>query len=191
MDWGTNGSQTRNINANFTGACNITITCDTVQSPITAEYPSQSITVNRWRGFDNPFGDIWTNLDGVIIDADVDNHSNSMDYVYTCSDPAKFADELTADYVKIAESTHSEGYVRAFDLGDTANIIANQVGGSPTTFMCDYHWTGNADTTLRTLLVGGAAGHGAPAGLGLLHSYDPVSHSSTLVGFRSVSVLGS
>ena len=191
MDWGTNGSQTRNINANFTGACNITITCDTVQSPITAEYPSQSITVNRWRGFDNPFGDIWTNLDGVIIDADADSHSNSMDYVYTCSDPAKFADELTSDYVKIAESTHSEGYVRAFDLGDTANIIANQVGGSPTTFMCDYHWTGNADTTLRTLRVGGSAYSSSYAGLGYLYSNDGVSDSIASFGFRSVSVFGS
>ena len=191
MDWGTNGSQTRNINANFTGACNITITCDTVQSPITAEYPSQSLTVNRWRGFDNPFGDIWTNLDGVIIDADADNHSNSMDHVYTCSDPTKFADELTSDYVKIAESTHSDGYVKAFDLGDTANIIASQVGGGFTTFMCDYHWTGNADTTLRTLRVGGRAGYGAFAGLGSLVSYDGVSFSYTAIGFRSVSVFGS
>ena len=188
MDWGTNGSQTRNINANFTGSCNITITCDTVQSPITAEYPSQSITVNRWRGFDNPFGDIWTNLDGVIIDADADSHSNSMDYVYTCSDPAKFADELTSDYVKIAESTHSEGNVRAFDLGDTANIIASQVGGGSTTFMCDYHWTGNADTTLRTLRVGGGADAGAQAGLGYLSSNSSVSYPYATVGFRSVSI---
>ena len=188
MDWGTNGSQTRNINANFTGSCNITITCDTVQSPITAEYPSQSITVNRWRGFDNPFGDIWTNLDGVIIDADADSHSNSMDYVYTCSDPAKFADELTSDYVKIAESTHSEGYVRAFDLGDTANIIASQVGGGSTTFMCDHHWTGNADTTLRTLRVGGSALSGAQAGLGFLDSSTSVSYAYATVGFRSVSI---
>ena len=188
MDWGTNGSQTRNINANFTGSCNITITCDTVQSPITAEYPSQSITVNRWRGFDNPFGDIWTNLDGVIIDADADSHSNSMDYVYTCSDPAKFADELTSDYVKIAESTHSAGYVRAFDLGDTANIIASQVGGGSTTFMCDHHWTGNADTTLRTLRVGGYAHYGAQAGFGCLASAYSVSYTYATVGFRSVSI---
>ena len=188
MDWGTNGSQTRNINANFTGSCNITITCDTVQSPITAEYPSQSITVNRWRGFDNPFGDIWTNLDGVIIDADADSHSNSMDYVYTCSDPAKFADELTSDYVKIAESTHSEGYVRAFDLGDTANIIASQVGGGSTTFMCDHHWTGNASTTLRTLRVDGHAHTGASAGLGSLGSSSSVSNANAYVGFRSVSI---
>ena len=190
MDWGTNGSQTRNINANFTGTCNITITCDSVQSSIVAEYPSQSITVNRWRGFDNPFGDIWTNLDGIIVDADADSHSNSMDYVYTCSDPEKFGDELTADYVKIAESTHSEGYVRAFDLGDTANIIASQVGGSSTTYMCDYHWTGSANTTLRTVLVGGGAGDGASAGLGALASIRAVSTAQALIGFRSVSVLG-
>ena len=190
MDWGTNGSQTRNINANFTGTCNITITCDSVQSSIVAEYPSQSITVNRWRGFDNPFGDIWTNLDGIIVDADADSHSNSMDYVYTCSDPEKFGDELTADYVKIAESTHSEGYVRAFDLGDTANIIASQVGGSSTTYMCDYHWTGSANTTLRTVLVGGRASHGANAGLSYLYSNDAVSRAWTSFGFRSVSVLG-
>ena len=188
MDWGTNGSQTRNINANFTGTCNITITCNSVQSSIVAEYPSQSITVNRWRGFDNPFGDIWTNLDGIIVDAD--SHSNSMDYVYTCSDPEKFGDELTADYVKIAESTHSEGYVRAFDLGDTANIIASQVGGSLTTYMCDYHWTGNADATLRLGLVGGRATSGPYAGLGYLYSADAVFTAWTNFGFRSVSVLG-
>lgn len=190
MDWGTNGSQTRNINANFTGTCNITITCNSVQSSIVAEYPSQSITVNRWRGFDNPFGDIWTNLDGIIVDADVDSHSNSMDYVYTCSDPEKFGDELTADYVKIVESTHSEGYVRAFDLGDTANIIASQVGGSSTTYMCDYRWTGSANTTLRTVRVGGHADGGADVGLGVLDSTYVMSVAWSTIGFRSVSVLG-
>jgi hypothetical protein len=44
----------------------------------------KTFQVPRWRGFDNPFGDIWTNLDGIIIDADADNHSNNMNYVYTC-----------------------------------------------------------------------------------------------------------
>lgn len=155
--------------------------------------PTQTYTfqVPRWRGFDNPFGDIWTNLDGVIVDADADNHSNSMDHVYTCSDPAKFADELTSDYVKIAESTHSVGYVKAFDLGDTANIIASQIGGSSTTFMCDYHWTGNANTTLRQLLVGGRADYNTGMGLGALSSAESVSASHMALGFRSVSARSS
>jgi len=105
MNWGVDGAQTRNINVNFTGACNITIVCNST-TPTTAEYPAQSITVNRWRGFDNPFGDIWTNLDGIIVDADANNHRNNMDYVYTCNDPSKFGDTLTEDYVKTAESIH-------------------------------------------------------------------------------------
>ncbi len=189
MDWGTNGAQTRSLYANFTGDCNITVICDSVVDSIVAEYPSQSITVNRWRGFDNPFGDIWTNLDGVIIDADADNHENSTDYVYVCTDPSKFSDTLTDDYIKIAESTHKEGYVKAFDLGDDANIIASAAGGGGTTYMCDYHWTGNANTTLRVLSVGGSAANGADAGLGDLNSVDGVSYAFSNRGFRSVSVV--
>lgn len=189
MDWGTNGAQTRSLYANFTGDCNITVTCDSVVDSIVAEYPSQSITVNRWRGFDNPFGDIWTNLDGVIIDADADNHENSTDYVYVCTDPSKFSDTLTDDYIKIAESTHNEGYVKAFDLGDDANIIASAVGGGGTTYMCDYHWTGNANTTLRMLFVGGVANYGALAGFSCLYSNSGVSVASSDLGFRSVSVV--
>lgn len=186
MDWGTDGAQTRYVRVNFTGECNITIVCNST-TETTANYPSQSITVNRWRGFDNPFGDIWTNLDGVIIDADAANHANQMDYVYTCNTPENFADTITEKYQKIAESTHSEGYVKSFDLGDTANIIASSIGGSATTYMCDYHWTGNADATLRTLRVGGTAGDGSAAGLGALNSTDGVSFSKTAVGFRLVS----
>lgn len=186
MDWGTDGAQTRYVRVNFTGECNITIVCNST-TETTANYPSQSITVNRWRGFDNPFGDIWTNLDGVIIDADAANHANQMDYVYTCNTPENFADTITEKYQKIAESTHSEGYVKSFDLGDTANIIASSIGGSATTYMCDYHWTGNADTTLRTLRVGGHAYDGSAAGLGYLSSAYGVSISAADVGFRLVT----
>lgn len=186
MDWGTDGAQTRYVRVNFTGECNITIVCNST-TKTTANYPSQSITVNRWRGFDNPFGDIWTDLDGVIIDADAANHANQMDYVYTCNTPENFADTITEKYQKIAESTHSEGYVKSFDLGDTANIIASSLGGSATTYMCDYHWTGNADTNLRTLRVGGSASYGSTAGFGCLYSSLGVSVSNSDVGFRLVT----
>ena len=186
MNWGTDGAQTRYVNAHFTGSCNITIVCNSV-TPTVANYPSQSITVNRWRGFDNPFGDIWTNLDGVIVDADAGNHDNEMDHIYVCSDPANFADTLTENYHKIAESTHKEGFVKSFDLGDTANIIADVTGGSSTTYMCDNHWTGDSNTTLRTLRVGGIAHYGSDAGLGSLSSHYGVSISSANVGFRLVT----
>lgn len=148
---------------------------------------AQTMQMARWRGFDNPFGDIWTNLDGIIIDADADNHPNNMNYVYTCQDPAKYADSLNDGYEKVGEEIHQDGYTKLFDLGDAAHIIPHVMGGNTTQFKCDYHWTGGKDTTLRTLLVGGDASNGADAGLGYFNSYRGVSSSSTYFGFRSVS----
>lgn len=148
---------------------------------------AQTMQMARWRGFDNPFGDIWTNLDGIIIDADADNHPNNMNYVYTCQDPAKFGDTLTDDYEKVGEEIHQDGYTKLFDLGDAAHIIPNVMGGSTTTHKCDYHQTGNKNTTLRTLVVGSRANHGAIAGLGYFRSRDGVSTSAADLGFQSVS----
>jgi hypothetical protein len=53
--------------------------------------------------------------------------------------------------------------------------------------MCDYHWTGNADTNLRTLRVGGSASYGSIAGFGCLYSSLGVSVSNSDVGFRLVT----
>ena len=93
----------------------------------------------RWRGFDNPFGDLWTNLDGIIIDADADNHPNNMNYVYTCQDASKYADTLNDSYVKVGEEIHQDGYTKSFDLGDAAYIIPHVMGGNTTKYICDYH----------------------------------------------------
>lgn len=171
---------------NGTGVKDMTLVTPTVSGG----EPTQSYTfkVPRWRGFDNPFGDIWTNLDGIIIDADADNHPNNMNYVFTCQDPSKYADNLNGDgYEKVGEEIHTDGYTKQFDLGDAAHIIPNVMGANTTTYKCDYHWTGSKNTTLRTLLVGGHAFNGGAAGLGGFLSDNGVSTSSTAVGFRSVS----
>lgn len=148
--------------------------------------PTLEVTfqVPRWRGFDNPFGDIQTNLDGIIIDADANNHPNNMNYVYTCQDPDKFGETLTDDWEKVGEEIHQNGYTKLFNLGDAAHIIPNVMGGNTTQYKCDYHWTGSKNTTL---IVGGLAHHGTYAGLGAFCSYYGVSVSDTYVGFRSVS----
>ena len=101
--------------------------------------PANGVYMCRWRGFDNPFGDSWTNLDSIIIDADADNHPNNMNYVYTCQDPTKYADSLNDGYEKVGEEIHQDGYNKLFDLGDAAHIIPNVMGGSDTKFKCDYH----------------------------------------------------
>ena len=151
------------------------------------EAPGITFQMPRWRGFDNPFGDIWTNLDGIIIDADADNHPNNMNYVYTCQDPVKFTDALNNDYEKVGEEIHQNGYTKLFDLGDAAHSIPHVMGGDITKFKCVYHWAGDKNTTLRTLIVGGSATSSTAASLGYFDSSSSVSHSDTLIGFQSVS----
>ena len=63
---------------------------------------------------------------------------------------------------------------------------APMVGGS-TTYMCDYHYTGGKDTSLRTLLLGGRAADGGHAGLGCFYSGHGVGVANASVGFRTLN----
>ena len=177
-----------NTLGNRTGLVSLTIPEFTYGADNTVR-AAQTMQMARWRGFDNPFGDLWTNLDGIIIDADADNHPNNMNYVYTCQDASKYADTLNDSYVKVGEEIHQDGYTMSFDLGDAAHIIPHVMGGNTTQYICDYHWTGGKDKILRTLVVGGYAHDGAVAGLGSFASDDDVSLAWARIGFRSVSCL--
>ena len=175
-----------NTLGNRTGLVSLTIPEFTYGADSTVR-AAQTMQMARWRGFDNPFGDLWTNLDGIIIDADANNHPNNMNYVYTCQDASKYADTLNDSYVKVGEEIHQDGYTMSFDLGDAAHIIPHVMGGNTTQYICDYHWTGSKDKTLRTLFVGGNAYNGSDAGLGYFYSNFGVSGAWSYFGFRSVS----
>ena len=175
-----------NTLGNGTGLVSLTIPEFTYGTDSTVR-AAQTMQMARWRGFDNPFGDLQTNLDGIIIDVDVNNHPNDMNYVYTCQDASKYADTLNDSYVKVGEEIHQEGYTMSFDLGDAAHIIPHVMGGDTTQYICDYHWTRGKDKTLRTLVVGGSAYSGTFAGLGYFGSDCGVSGAWAASGFRSVS----
>ena len=175
-----------NTLGNRTGLVSLTIPEFTYGTDNTVR-AAQTMQMARWRGFDNPFGDLWTNLDGIIIDADANNHPNNMNYVYTCQDASKYADTLNDSYVKVGEEIHQDGYTKSFDLGDAAHIIPRVMGSDTTKYICDYHWTEGKDKTLRTLVVGGDANSGTYAGLGCFGSIFGVSYAWAYFGFRSVS----
>lgn len=145
----------------------------------------------RWRGFDNPFGDIWTNLDGVLIDTPLAGASdtNVLPTCYIITDPEEYTDSLDG-IEEIADRSykqpHSEGYIGEWHLGDAADIVPQSTGGNTTSKKCDYYWV-NYDDTPETLIVGGGAGHGASAGLGNFYSSGAVASSFTYIGFRSGS----
>ena len=123
---------------NRTGLVSLTIPEITYGAENTVR-AAQTMQMVRWRGFDNPFGDLYTSLDGIIIDADADNHPNNMNYVYTCQDASKYADTLNDSYVKVGEEIYQDGYTKSFDLGDAAHIIPHVMGGNTTKYICDYH----------------------------------------------------
>ena len=170
---------------NFTGIKELVIPETVVDESTTV--PTKTFKVPRWRGFDNPFGDIWTNLDGIILERTAANQPSS---VYTTSNPSAFGDDNTAKgkMTVAGKEIASDGYTKDFDLGSKGEIIPSVVGGSATTYMCDYHWCNAASTSLRTLVVGGSArNYGGGAGLGGFHSYGGVGAVSSGVGFRTLN----
>lgn len=169
---------------NFTGIKELVIPETVVDESTTV--PTKTFKVPRWRGFDNPFGDIWTNLDGIILERTAANQPSS---VYTTSNPSAFGDDNTAKgkMTVAGKEIASDGYTKDFDLGSKGEIIPSVVGGSATTYMCDYHWCNTAITSLRTLFFGGSASNGSSAGLGHFGSYNGVGTVTSNVGFRTLN----
>jgi len=169
---------------NFTGVKDLVIPETVVSETVTVA--TKTFKVPRWRGFDNPFGDIWTNLDGIILERTEANQPSS---VYTTTDTSAFGDDNTAKGKMTVAGTEvaSDGYIKAFDLGEKGEIIPSAVGGSNTTYMCDYHYCNASSTALRTLFVGGGAHDGGTAGLGCFHSDDGVGYANAVVGFRTLN----
>lgn len=169
---------------NFTGVKDLVIPETVINESTTVA--SKTFKVPRWRGFDNPFGDIWTNLDGIILERTAANQPSS---VYTTTDPTAFGDDNTAKGKMTVAGTEiaSDGWIKDYDLGETGEIIPSVVGGSATTYMCDYHYCNASSTALRTLFVGGRAYDGGAAGLGCFHSGNGVGNALTYVGFRTLN----
>lgn len=167
---------------NFTGVKDLVIPECTAQDD-TNTVATHTFKVPRWRGFDNPFGDIWTNLDGVVI---VRAAANEISTVYTTTNISEFTD-VVGEKTVAGYEVASDGYIKAFDLGETAEIIPSAVGGSTTTYICDYHYCNASSTALRTLLVGGHANNGGNAGLGYFGSNYGVGDAGSGVGFRTLN----
>ena len=166
---------------NFSGVKKLTIPETTVSETVTV--PTHDFWVPRWRGFDNPFGDIWTNLDGIILSRSAANQPSE---VYTTSNSSLFKDTVE-DMTVAGSEIASDGYIKSFDLRETGEIIPSSTGGSASTYMCDYHWCNASSTALRTLRVGGHAFNGSASGLGSFDSSYGVGLAGFAVGFRSLT----
>ena len=180
-DWGSWGSYNGNYAITPCGYTNEFGNFSGVKA-IQLQSPEKTLYANRWRGFENPFGDIWTNLEGIVIKRDV---SRANSNVYTTTDVLKYGEDYSLFDIAGVEIAQ-DGWIGTFDLGSKAEIIPSSIAGSESTYKCDYHWCNADSVEKRTLLVGGCAGHGGTAGLGSFRSLAGVGAASAYVGFRSL-----
>ena len=179
-DWGSWGSYNGNYAITPCGYTNEFGNFSGVKA-IQLQSPEKTLYANRWRGFENPFGDIWTNLEGIVIKRDVARANSN---VYTTTDVSKYGEDYSLFDIAGVEIAQ-DGWIGTFDLGSKAEIIPSSIAGSESTYKCDYHWCDVDSVENRTLLVGGSADYGR-AGLGSFYSSDGVGFTLALVGFRSL-----
>ena len=149
---------------------------------IQLQSPEKTLYANRWRGFENPFGDIWTNLEGIVIKRDAAKANSN---VYTTTDVSKYGEDYSLFDIAGVEIAQ-DGWIGTFDLGSKAEIIPSSIAGSESTYKCDYHWCNANSVEKRALLVGGGADGGGRAGLGYFASDSGVGNARADVGFRSL-----
>ena len=150
--------------------------------------PTQTynLSIPIWRGIENPFGDILTNLDGVIIQRDKESNPKT---VYVTDNPNNYGDDETAkSKMRIAGyCIHQNGFIKEFDLGEEANIIPATIRASFVTYKCDYNCVETKNTALGTIFVGGNANSGSIGGLCLLDSTGTANAAAgTYLGYRLI-----
>ncbi len=149
---------------------------------IQLQSPEKTLYANRWRGFENPFGDIWTNLEGIVIKRDAAKANSN---VYTTTDVLKYGDDYSLFDIAGVEVAQ-DGFVVTFDLGSKAEIIPSSIDGSQSTYKCNYHWCDADSIENRTLLVGGSNSNDSQSGLGFFNSRYGDSYINNSIGFRSL-----
>lgn len=127
-----------------------------------------TLMANRYRGIENPFGHIWKYTDGANIQ--VTTGDAGLSILWTTDDPSNFSDTSYTGYDKKGNICRTNGYAKKMSLGEDGDIVATEVGGSSSTYWCDYYYTNTSANRMQVVLVGGSAGNGSAAGLASMDS---------------------
>lgn len=140
-----------------------------------------SVDVPRYRGIENPFGHMHKTMDGINYHHDKDTGVIS---VYVCHKPAQYAYGTSTNYKKVAETPITAGYTKKWLFGNDGDLIPIEIGGSTTTYMCDYYQCPASNYGFTVVLFGGSADGGAAAGLGYVNALSVASNSDRNIGAR-------
>ncbi len=141
-----------------------------------------TLMANRYRGIENPFGHIWKYTDGANIQGTTGDAGLSI--LWTTDDPSNFSDTSYTGYNKKGNICRTNGYAKKMLLGEDGDIVATEIGGSSSTYWCDYYYTYTSANRMQVVLVGGSADYGSSAGLAYVTTSFAPSDASRNVGSR-------
>lgn len=122
-----------------------------------------TLMANRYRGIENPFGHMWKYTDGVNIQ--VTTGDAGLSVLWTTDDPSNFSDTSYTGYDKKGNIYRTNGYAKRMLLGEDGDIVVTEVGGSSSTYWCDYYYTYTSINRMLMVRVGGDADRVLDAGL--------------------------
>lgn len=141
-----------------------------------------TLMANRYRGIENPFGHIWKYTDGANIQVTTDDAGLSI--LWTTDDPSNFGDTSYTGYDKKGNICRTNGYAKKMLLGEDGDIVPTEVGGSSSTYWCDYYYTYTSANRMQVVLVGGRADDGSNAGLACVRTDSAPSDAARYFGSR-------
>lgn len=141
-----------------------------------------TLMANRYRGIENPFGHIWKYTDGANIQ--VTTGDAGLSILWTTDDPSNFSDTSYTGYNKKGNICRTNGYAKKMLLGEDGDIVATEIGGSSSTYWCDYYYANTSANRMQVVLVGGSADYGSYAGLAHVNTSYAPSDASRNVGSR-------
>ena len=141
-----------------------------------------TLMANRYRGIENPFGHVWKYTDGANIQ--VTTGDAGLSILWTTDDPSNFSDTSYTGYDKKGNICRTDGYAKKMLLGEDGDIVATEVGGSSSTYWCDYYFTYTSANRMQVVLVGGYAGNGSNASLAGVTANNVPSASARDLGSR-------
>lgn len=141
-----------------------------------------TLMANRYRGIENPFGHIWKYTDGANIQ--VTTGDAGLSVLWTTDDPSNFSDTSYTGYDKKGNICRSNGYAKKMLLGEDGDIVSTEVGGSSSTYWCDYYYTYTSYDRMQAILVGSAANDHSDAGLASMYVGGIPSNKNNYFGSR-------
>lgn len=141
-----------------------------------------TLMANRYRGIENPFGHIWKYTDGANIQ--VTTGDAGLSILWTTDDPSNFSDTSYTGYNKKGNICRTNGYAKKMLLGEDGDIVATEIGGSSSTYRCDYYYIYTSANRMQVVLVGGNADGGSTAGLACVGTDNAPSAADRRIGSR-------